>query len=438
MISSRSFMRHSINHLCVVIFEDKMKILLKGFSHNNRLIYETLRNDSEITVDTSYDNIVWTDSEDIPIETFDYVFSEFPIETDYKMISYVSEETDVEILLKWFNSWSRQRCHLVGVAKNEEKYIEDWCLWYFRMGIDRIAIYDNNDDSKKGVLENLLRNSLKLKSFRDRIEVIPWKGCQDGAYYDYWKTHDFDWLTINDVDEFIDLNNSASNIKELLKRYDSKRILSLKCLEYGDNGIIERSEEDELKPVWEVFTSMNWNNYENFFKCSFNKNLITEFITLNGHFLRALPYKYLTIDWTYKFRNKAIFKHFNKPCFREPFIRHFRTYSLKEYCQQKLNVRHQFGVDIRRCLLSQYYYQINRRTPEKDEFARNWRKEHSQNYLIVTTMNSFKEFFNKTFCYIIGNSDTKIAKMKSNFKFGGWWNLLMILEEMDYVIFIQE
>ena len=429
-----------------------IKILLKGFSHKNRLIYDVLKGycqeddcekftenvqgnpfgkPLEITVDTSLESDC--------LESFNYIFSEFPLKTDYKMVSYVSEETDVNSLLKQINSWFPQRCHLVGVAKNEEKYIEDWCLWYFRMGIDRIAIYDNNDDSKKGVLENLLRNSSKLKSFRDRIEVIPWKGKQDEAYKNYWKTHDFDWLTINDIDEFIDLNNSASNIKELLKRYDSKRVLSLKCFEYGDNGIIERSKKNELKPVWEVFTSMNWHNYENFFKSSFNKNLITEFETLNGHFLRALPYKYLTIDWAYKFRNKTIFKQFNKPCFKEPFIRHFRTYSLKEYCQQKLNIRHQFnGGDIRRCLLSQYYYQINQRTHEKDEFVRNWRKEHFQNYLIVTTKKSFKEFFNKTFCYIIENSDTKIEKIKRNTIFGGWWNFMMILEEMDYVIFIQE
>ena len=83
---------------------NKLKILLKGFSHKNRLIYEALRNDFEITVDTSRENIVKIDSEDISIEAFNYVFSEFPLETDYKMISYISEETDVEELLKWFNS----------------------------------------------------------------------------------------------------------------------------------------------------------------------------------------------------------------------------------------------------------------------------------------------------------------------------------------------
>ena len=442
MISSRSFMRHSINHLCVVIFEDKMKILLKGFSHNNRLIYETLRNDSEITVDTSYDNIVWTDSEDIPIETFDYVFSEFPIETDYKMISYVSEETDVEILLKWFNSWSRQRCHLVGVAKNEEKYIEDWCLWYFRMGIDRIAIYDNNDDSKKGVLENLLRNSLKLKSFRDRIEVIPWKGKQDEAYKNYWKTHDFDWLTINDIDEFIDLNGFASNIKELLSRYNHQKLLSLLCLEYGDNDIIERSQEDELKPVWVVFTRLSDNCYETFHKSSFNKHLIEHFDTDCGHLLLDRG-RQILIGCDNMIKNKYVSNRDSCVVMinehKYPFIKHFRTYSLKEYCEQKLNVRHQFdGGDVRRSLLSRYYYKINTRTHDKDEFVKKWRKEHSQNYLFMCSKETFvkNHWLRECFCYIFGNSFGTVEMFRYDTKFQGITSLNEIIDEMDYIVFL--
>lgn len=425
-----------------------IKILLKGFTHKNRLIYDILKRyvkenyykeslvnpfgkPLEITVDKT------TDSNDL--ENFNYIFSEFPLKTEYKMISYVSEKTNVEELLKQIARWFSLRCNLVACAKNEERYIEDWCLWYFLLGIDKVTIYDNNDDSKKGVLENLLRNSSKLKPFKNRIEVISWKGRQDEAYEHYWKTHDFDWLTINDVDEFIDLNGFADNIKELLSRYNSNKVLSLRCFEYGDNNIIERSKEDELKPVWKVFTRMNLRNYENFFKSSFNKHLITKFGTNSGHLLKDYPFECLTIDWMCISRNRLNFRCFDKLAPKEPFIRHIRTYSLKEYCQQKLNVHHQFnGGDIRRRLFSLYYYKTNQRTPEKDEFIRKWRKEHSQNYLILTTKKSFKEFFRNTFCYVIENDDIKIARMKRNNIFGGFCNLMMLLEEMDYVIFVQE
>ena len=422
---------------------NKLKILLKGFSHKNRLIYEALRNDFEITVDTSRENIVKIDSEDISIEAFNYVFSEFPLKTEYKMISYISEETDVEELLKWFNSWVHLKCHLVAIAKNEERYIEDWCLWYFRLGFDKITIYDNNDDSKKGVLENLFRNSSKLKSFKNRIEVIPWKGKQDEAHEHYWKTHDFDWLTINDIDEFIQLNSSETNIKALLFKYNHQRILSLGCVEYGDNDIIERSEKDELKPVWEVFTRLGDNCYEFFYKSSFNKNLIKHFNRLSGHGLVEKG-TYICIGCDGNRITNLMTSDIND-CIstinnhKIPYIKHFRTYSLKEYCEQKLKVRHQFnGGNIRRCLLSQYYYKINQRTPEKDKFVRNWRKEHSQNYLFMCSEETFSKnhWLKECFCYVFGNPFKSIELLKSDTKFQGISSLNTVIDEMDYVVFL--
>ena len=421
-----------------------MEILLKGFSHKNRLIYESLKNNFEITVDTSHENIVKTDSEDIPIESFNYVFSEFPLKTEYKMISYLSAETNVEELLKWFNSWCHLQCHLVACAKNEERYIEDWCLWYFWLGYGKITIYDNNDDCKKDVLKNLIQNSSKLKPFKNKIEVIPWKGTQDEAYRHYWSTHnDFDWLTINDIDEFIQLNNCVSNIKELLSKHKNKQVLSLGCLEYGDNDIIERSQEDESKPVWEVFTKLSDKRYELFHKSSFNKRLIKNFDTKAGHCLFdkgkciGIGYSGDIIKNIWNFNYDNFISEINKH--KYPFIKHFRTYSLKEYCQQKLNVRHQFtGGDIRRCLLSQYYYKINRKTSKKDEFARKWRKKHSQNYLFICSEGTFakNKWLKNCFCYVFGKPLEMIKFLKSNTKFQGISSLKEIIDDMDYIVFL--
>ena len=406
----------------------RKKILLKNVQKD---LFENLQRDFEL--------IIYDGCEECPLESFYYIFSSTPLDTDYKMISYITSETDIEELLKWFNSWSRLRCHLVGIAKNEERYIEDWCLWYFLMGIDKIAIYDNNDDSKKGVLENLLRNSSKLKSFKNRIEVIPWKGKQDEAYEDYWKTHDFDWLTINDIDEFIQLNSSETNIKALLSRYHSKQMLSLKCLEYGDNGLIKRSQEDKLKPVWEVFTRLSERIYSRFYKSSFNKNLIKRFRTLSGHCLRYGERVTKISDYLGNEHRKYYSQNGFEIAPREPYIKHFRTYSLKEYCQQKLNIRHQFnGGDIRRSLLSQYYYKINSRTTDKDEFARNWRKEHSQNYLFMCSEETFAKnhWLKECFCYVFGNPFGTIEGLKSNTRFQGIRSLNEIIDDMDYVVFI--
>ena len=414
-------------------FKAPRRILLKNVPIDK---FKSLEKDFELVVDNVQRETSVNDNVRDDLESFYYIFSGTPLKTNYKMISYVTEETDVEKLLKWFNSWCHLECHLVGIAKNEERYIEDWCLWYFWLGIDRITIYDNNDDCKKGVLENLLQNSLKIKHFKNKIEVIPWKGKQDSAYYNYWNNHDFDWLTINDIDEFIQLNGSETNIKALLSRYNHQQILSLKCLEYGDNDIIERSKEDESKPVWEVFTKRNNRCYGSFYKSSFNRCLIYKFITLNGHSLTKGK-KQIAIDFNGKYHNPwrvnlRLMKN-------EPFIKHFRSYSLKEYCQQKLNVRHQFeNGDIRRCLLPYYYYRINQRTPEKDEFVRKWRKEHSQNYLFMCSEGMFakNKWLKDHFCYVFGKPFERIDIMRSDTKFQGICSLITIIDDMDYVVFL--
>ena len=46
--------------------------------------------------------------------------------------------------------------------------------------------------------------------------------------------------------------------------------------------------------------------------------------------------------------------------------------------------------------------------------------------------------YEDAFKYIFENDDIKIARMKRNTIFGGFCNLMMLLEEMDYIIFIQE
>ena len=124
---------------------------------------------------------------------------------------------------------------------------------------------------------------------------------------------------------------------------------------------------------------------------------------------------------------------------RYPFIKHFRTYSLKEYCQQKLNVRNQFtGGDIRRCLLSQYYYKINRRTSDKDAFVEKWRKEHSQNYLFICSKETFvkNHWLKEHFCYVFGNPLGIIEVLKSDTKFQGINSLNAIIDDMDYIVFL--
>ena len=194
-----------------------------------------------------------------------------------------------------------------------------------------------------------------------------------------------------------------------------------------------------MKPVLEVFTELSEKTYSRFYKSSFNKNLIKRFRTLSGHCLRYGERVTKISDYLGNEHRRYYSQNDFEIVSKEPYIKHFRTYSLKEYCQQKLNIRHQFnGGDVRRSLLSQYYYKINSRTTDKDEFVKKWRKEHSQNYLFMCSEETFAKnhWLKECFCYVFGNPLGTIEGLKSDMRFQGIRSLNDIIDDMDYVVFI--
>ena len=155
---------------------------------------------------------------------------------------------------------------MCALAKNEEFYVNDWLLHYFRMGFDEITIYDNNDVDKKGILLKTIKKCPEMKQYLKNVHIVDVVGKainQRKIYAEFFNEHDFDWLGCLDMDEYIDLNGSASNIKELLSNYDDCLELSLRTYNYGDNDLIE---SDPSIPVMERFTTFAPIWYDNFFK----------------------------------------------------------------------------------------------------------------------------------------------------------------------------
>ena len=328
------------------------------------------------------------------------------------------------------------KAHIVAIAKNEELYIENWLLHYFQLGFDKICIYDNNDDSN--TLSQLINESNKLNDFRENILINTWHGSQNEAYKDYWNNHknEFDWLFICDIDEFIDIDSlrhfcdkfKNSNkekyennlIKTALERYNSYKVITLRCVEYGDNDLIER---DMSKSVYEVFNRRAYRSYEYIYKSFFNSNLIDKFETQCGHYLRYNNEKIQNRIYNF-------------------FIRHIRTYSLKEYLDQKYRVKHQKICnmnDIRRYLLSLYYFKINRWTAEKQKYIEEYRLK---NNIIKTLYICSETFYNEhskelkeKCCYVYGLENKAIEKIKGDFKFQGFQALKDIINDFDYVVF---
>lgn len=119
------------------------------------------------------------------------------------------------------------------IARNEERYLNEWIMHYLGLGFDHIIIADNNDDV------NQLPNFLKTKPYKDRIIIVPKNGAsnfQCPTYAEVYKTHSFKWCAFFDCDEFLELTQH-DNIRDYLAMFpDDCYTVSINWLCYGTNG----------------------------------------------------------------------------------------------------------------------------------------------------------------------------------------------------------
>jgi hypothetical protein len=59
------------------------------------------------------------------------------------------------------------RIVLVCIAKNEEKYIQEWIDYHFKLGFDSIYIYENDWKS------NIVQDNVTTISFNGRAKQMP-------------------------------------------------------------------------------------------------------------------------------------------------------------------------------------------------------------------------------------------------------------------------
>ena len=106
---------------------------------------------------------------------------------------------------------------LCTIGKKENLYAREYVNYYKNLGINKIFIYDNNDEKDETF-------DLVLKDYIDAgfVEIIDARGklslqvkameeCRKNNY------NKFDWLLFFDMDEFLYLRN-YSNINDFLKK----------------------------------------------------------------------------------------------------------------------------------------------------------------------------------------------------------------------------
>ena len=131
-------------------------------------------------------------------------------------------------------------------ARNENKYIKEYVEYYKKLGVDKIFIYDNNDENgdKFGeILEGCVGgNFVKIKNWRGINKSL--LRMMNSCYNKY--SEDYDWIIFSEVDDFIYLK-IYTNIKDFLieEKFDKCDKIYLNYIYHTDNDLYHY----EDKPV---------------------------------------------------------------------------------------------------------------------------------------------------------------------------------------------
>ena len=258
------------------------------------------------------------------------------------------------------------RVIICAIAKCENEYINDWVNWHLDLGFDEIYLYDNNDADYEPI-------ETRIEKI-DKVHIIKIPGAkkfQLETYDNFYRQHnkEFDWCAFIDIDEFIILNK-WNNIKELLGSdlCTNYNVFRLNWHMYGDDEKITR---DISVPVYDGITQRVKGH-----RCEFyGKEIVrggvenvkivsTHYCLING----VLPPQIMAdgIPTT----GKIFYLH---DC-KEAYINHYMTKTLQEFIDQKL-ARKTDAAFPDRVIDFEYFWIVNKKTPEKLRYIEQWKKK---------------------------------------------------------------
>lgn len=270
------------------------------------------------------------------------------------------------------------RVVLCAIAKNENKYINDWAHYYFNLGFDHIYLYDNNF-SKEPYVGNCFDDDIKNKITVFNVQNICGQDIQVNSYNNFYRNYKntFDWCLFCDIDEFLDgITDIHSFFETNSSKFKDVYQIRVKWRLFGDDDLLER---DETIPVYKFFKKIikDHPGYSDQGKMFLKGNLNPEDITILIHSAVAKNNKNLPSCLPsgkpcpscliYK-KSLTLISNYQEEVV---YLNHYRTKTLKEFLNQKFGRtdcdRWSFQtIDI------SYFFEINKNTPEKQEYIKKW------------------------------------------------------------------
>ena len=236
---------------------------------------------------------------------------------------------------------------LCAIAKNENKYLDEWIKHHNNIGFDGIILYDNNDINGE-IINTKEYDSVKVIDYRGKHINVPeqWRtnniplhdGIQEQAYNECYHTHakQYDWVAFIDVDEFLFLENDMK-INDFLKqeKFNDVDAIQFNWETYGDNGKIKY----ENIPVLQRFTT----------KAKHQPPMVKTIVkTNNPNFVTLQIHNAIIRNG--KFSSPEGIKQTTSPIqyaqIKENKIKHFYTKTLEEWIDRKCGKTNADGRDM--------------------------------------------------------------------------------------------
>lgn len=122
------------------------------------------------------------------------------------------------------------RIGICCIAKDEDRYIEEWISYHQKLGVDEFLVYENGWRAPDSLRE---RFGIHLFPFDgDVMQVKAYNDCLTRTSVPF----ELDWLAFIDVDEFVAKRDTRS-LKDILKGYDMFPAVALNWRLFGDSGL---------------------------------------------------------------------------------------------------------------------------------------------------------------------------------------------------------
>ena len=251
----------------------------------------------------------------------------------------------------------------------ENPYLKEWADHYLKLGVKKIYLYDNSVEGDPRPIE-VLGDLVK----KGKVEIIDYTHTRDGAqvkaYTDCYMRHylEYAWIGFLDADELVRISGKTKLPTFLNKLKADVVVLSWRIM--TDSGLLHY----EPKPMSERFTvskeKPSCDNGNEFVKSFVHGGLFGTSFKVQPH----VPSRMAPLNVVNAKGEEVKLYPAAPPCYEGAWIDHYLTKTAEEYCGKInrgfINVSQQHNDQRKRDAIENFF-NINERTPEKEQILRN-------------------------------------------------------------------